>query len=98
MLSTLTNRKALTMPTTVTQEIYPGWSTPGEAGHLAGRSAGVQSTYSLLGEQELHVKGDTLKHLHPTGDSNPGPLACEASALTTELPCRVYVCVPVQYR
>ncbi|MPC43732.1 hypothetical protein E2C01_037384 [Portunus trituberculatus] len=36
-----------------------------------GRSAGVHSTYSLLGEQELHVKGDTLNYLHLTGESKP---------------------------
>ena len=37
------------------------------------------------------MKGDTPKYLHPAGESNPSSLACEASALTTELPGRVYL-------
>ena len=45
------------------------------------RSAGVHSTYSLLGEQELHVKGDKLILPPPDRGIEPRPSGCEASAL-----------------
>lgn len=37
----------------------------------------------------------TLKYLHLAGESKPGPLACEANTLTTDLPdhcVRGHVC------
>ena len=55
-----------------------------------GRSAGVHSTYSLPGEQELHVIGDTL--ILPPPDWGIEPLACGASALTSKLPGRASKC------
>ena len=52
-------------------------------------------TYSLLGEQGLHVKEDSSKCLHLAWESNPRPLGSKPSMLMTTPPNRVSVRVCV---